>query len=190
MSVHDIEMQPVGSAFFAGLDFIGESREIGGEEARGNSDRLGAGSHGRDHTCHRILNLDVPQRVLMLEDSERMLAIPAGSCGTANLFGALWTGFHAAYSLGQTGAREPREQTAQNHDARQRHRRLEPTVRHQSNPDCARQQNPECCAEATEYVASQTRSERQQQCEPEKPRAEQNPYRFRNRIQSRPKLIP
>ena len=83
MTVHDIEMQPVGPTFFARLELIGQPSEIGSEEAWrdmnwSNSAGLGLGSHGRDHTCQRILNLDVPQRVLMLEDTgssaKRMLA--------------------------------------------------------------------------------------------------------------------
>jgi hypothetical protein len=67
MAVHDIEMQPVGPTFFAGLELFSEPSEVGGEEAWCNADRLGAGNHGRDHTCHRIPKPDVTLQVLMLE---------------------------------------------------------------------------------------------------------------------------
>jgi hypothetical protein len=178
MTVHDIEMQPVGPSFFAGFELLGEVGEIGGEEAWSNADGLGAGSHGRDHTRHRRAKPDVTQTVLMLEFSERMLAVTACSGGTANLFGTLWAGFGAAKLLGQTAARKPREQATQNDDACQCNRRLEPSVRHQANPDGAGQQNPEPIAklgaEPAEQVASQARSEGQQQREPEEPRAEQD----------------
>jgi hypothetical protein len=119
-----------------------------------------------------------------------MLAVTAGFGEIANFLGALRASFQAAPTLGQTGAREPREQPTQDHNADQRHRRLEPTIWHQTNPDRTRQENPQRRAEPTEHIASQARSERQQQREPEEPRAEQGLYCLGNRVQARPKLIP
>jgi hypothetical protein len=43
VAVHDVEVKPVSPRFYGAADFIGETREIGGENGRGDE-------HGRHWT--------------------------------------------------------------------------------------------------------------------------------------------
>jgi hypothetical protein len=38
VTVHDIAMDPIGAGFLDGVDFLGQAREIGGKDGRGDED--------------------------------------------------------------------------------------------------------------------------------------------------------